>query len=113
MDGYLSNVTSLAVWVSLAATLILGTFFLVQAWTDRSRRYPFLLFAIVMAYLGGLDLARSFGRIEPLTYEWLRLWWAGGYAGCALWLLGQSGRLAIGTASALLLSGFLAFRFGD
>ena len=113
MDGYLSNVTGLAVWGSLAATLILGAFFFVQAFVDRPRRVPFALFTLVMMYLGALDLSRSLTGLNVLSYEWLRLWWGGAYAGCALWLVGESGRTAAGATIAIWLIGFTTFHFGN
>src|SRR4051812_36651488 len=113
MDSDLSKVAGLAVWGSLSATLILGAFFLVQTAVDRPRRAPFALFSLVMAYLGVLDLIQAHSGFDPLTYEWLRLWWGGAYAGCALWLLGNSRRTAFGVAATLLIAGFSAFRWGN
>jgi len=113
MDSDLSKVAGLAVWGSLAATLILGAFFLVQTAVDRPRRAPFAVFGLVMAYLGVLDLIQSASGFAPLTYEWLRLWWGGAYAGCALWLLGNSRRTAFGVAATLLIAGFSTFSWGN
>lgn len=106
MESILKNVSSFAVWGSLSATVILGTFFLVQAAVDRERRAKFTLFAFAMAYLASLDLSRSLFLASPLTYEWLRLFWGVSYAGCAIWLLGYSRRAALASVAALSLLGF-------
>jgi len=113
MDSELAKVSGLAVWGSLSATLILGVFFFVQMIVDRDRRGRFGLFAFVMMYLVALDLIRSFTGIDPLVYEWLRLWWGGAYAGCALWMLGNSNRTSLGVSALLWLLGFACFRWGN
>jgi len=113
MDSELAKVSSLAVWGSLAATLVLGIFFFVQTFVDRPRRGRFGLFAGVMMYLVALDLSRSFTGIDPLVYEWLRLFWGGAYAGCALGLLGYSFRSCLGVTGGLWLAGFACFRWGN
>src|SRR4029077_10592238 len=109
MDSELGNVSSLAVWGSLSATLVLCVYFFVQPAVDRSRRGRFGLFGAVMMYLVALDLARSFTDIAPLRYEWFRLWWGGAYAGCALWLLGTSARASLATSIVLWSAGFACF----
>lgn len=106
MDSDLDKVSGLAVWGSLSATLILGIFFFVQVFVDRTRRVRFGLFAAVMMYLVALDLVRSFAGIAPLRYEWLRLIWGGAYAGCSLWLLGTSGGRSLVVAAGLWAVGF-------
>lgn len=113
MDSELAKVSGLAVWGSLSATLFLGVFFLVQTFVDRPRRLQFATFALVMVYLGALDLIRSFGQVHPLTYEWLRLWWGGAYAGCALSLLGNSRRSSLGAAAALWIFGLSYYHWGN
>ncbi|HLY74069.1 MAG TPA: response regulator [Planctomycetota bacterium] len=113
MDSELAQVSGLAVWGSLSATLILGIFFFVQMFVDRTRRGRFGLFGLVMMYLVALDLIRSRTGIDPLAYEWLRLWWGGAYAGCALWLLGNSPRTSLGVTAFLWLVGQACFRWGN
>jgi signal transduction histidine kinase/ActR/RegA family two-component response regulator len=113
MDSELGKVTGLAVWGSLSATLFLGIFFLVQTFVDRERRRRFAIFAVVMMYLGALDLIRSFAQINPLTYEWLRLVWGGAYAACALRLLGSSRRASLSVAAVLWGFGLAYFHWGN
>jgi signal transduction histidine kinase/ActR/RegA family two-component response regulator len=113
MDPLLQNILALAVWGSLASTLILGSFSLVQAVVDPGRRKGFVLFGAVMGYLGVLDLLRSALKLEPLTYEWLRLGWSGLYAGAVLGLLGSGMMAALGTTLGILLLGFSVFRWGN
>jgi signal transduction histidine kinase/CheY-like chemotaxis protein len=113
MDSELSNVIGLAVWGSLGATLVLGVFFFVQMGFDRSRRGRFGLFGGVMMYLVALDLIRSFAGIDPLRYEWYRLWWGGAYAGCALWLIGSSASFSLIMSVLLWAVGFGCYYLGN
>lgn len=110
MDSQLQQgVLNFAVWGSLTATLVLGVFSLVQAFVDPQRRYRYLTFGLVMGYLVGLDFSRSALQLDPLVYEWLRIWWGGLYAGSVLLLLGSSYRLAGSVTVALLALGFGAY----
>lgn len=100
------SVLTFAVWGSLSATLVLGVFSIVQSFVDPPRRFRYLAFGLVMAYLAGLDFSRSALNLDPFRYEWLRLWWAGLYAGSVFVLLGSSYRLAASVTVGLLLLGF-------
>src|SRR5262245_9996376 len=106
MEPLLQSVLSFAVWGSLSATLVLGVFSVVQAFVDPPRRGRYLAFGVVMGYLAALDFNRSALNLDPFLYEWLRIWWAGLYAGSVLLLLGSSYRVAAAIAVALLALGF-------
>ena len=109
MQPHLQDVLNFAVWCSLSATLVLGVFSVVQAFVDPPRRARYLLFGLVMGYLAGLDISRSALHLDPMQYEWLRIWWAGLYAGSLLSLLGYSYRAAVSVSSALLLLGLVTY----
>lgn len=106
MNSVLQNISTLAIWGSFSATFILGLFFLVQAAVDRPRRIQFGMFAATMGYLAGLDLARTLLGLDPLVYEWNRLWWGVAYVGCSVWLVLDSWRLAAAASAGVALLGF-------
>jgi signal transduction histidine kinase/ActR/RegA family two-component response regulator len=95
------NLLPLAVWGSLAASVVLGCFLAVQALVDRPRALRYGLFALSFGYLVYLDFSFSFGFLPPEPYEIGRLVWCGAYAGAVLWLFGH--RPLVAAAPAVLL----------
>src|SRR5262249_22686773 len=106
MDESLRSVLGFGVWGSISAAVVLGAYLLVQAVSDPSRRRRFALFSLAMGYLVFLDFFHSISGWNPLTYEWLRLWWMVAYAGSVLLLLDVPARVALSSVLALLLLGF-------
>ncbi len=81
----LENVTSAAVWGSLAASFGLGIFFLVQASVDRSNRPRFLAFSAVNLLVAANDMLHPF--MSFYDYERFRIVLWSLYPGVLLWVL--------------------------
>jgi signal transduction histidine kinase/ActR/RegA family two-component response regulator len=111
MNSVLTQVSAVAIWGSLLATVVLGAFLGVQALLDPERRTRFAFLAAVCWYLAALDFLRSLGHVPPALYEQLRLLWAGTYAAGVLRLFGYPRRWAIGVAFFLPAVGTAVFRF--
>lgn len=97
------NISSMAVWGSLFAALMLGVFSVIQAFINHNygtrRRYLVLGVASISAAL--VDLAHPV--LSTTTYESLRIISWGAYGPSVIWLLGGPARLSA-TIGAILVS---------
>ncbi len=109
MDEILKNLSGLAPWGSLAASVVLGCFLAVQAVVDRPRRARYAAFAASFGFLAVLDFTFSSGHLPFPAWEKGRVLWCGAYAGTVLWLFGHSTALAGGVALALPAAGLGVF----
>jgi signal transduction histidine kinase/CheY-like chemotaxis protein len=109
MDEILQNLSGLAVWGSLAASVVLGCFLAVQAAVDRPRRLRYAAFAASFAFLASLDFSFSFKVLSFEAWEKGRLAWCGAYAAAVLWLFGHRPGLVAAVALGLPAAGLGVF----
>ncbi|MCO6429834.1 MAG: hybrid sensor histidine kinase/response regulator [Deltaproteobacteria bacterium] len=105
----LQNVTNAAVWGSLAAAFLLGSYFLVQSYVDRENRARYFTFAIVNLAVAVNDLCHPL--LSFYDYERIRIVLWSLYAGILLWVLRFSLLAAASSTLALFAAATLAWVF--
>ena len=110
MSSVLENASYAVIWISIATSLLLGAFMVVQAWMDPPRRLRYLAFAATWIFLAAADAFSQ--RLGRPRYELLRLAWCGGYTGSLLWLLGWRPRASLLAALAFPLLGLAVWMGG-
>lgn len=106
----MTGISSVAVWGSLGASVVLGGFMGLQAVMDPPRRARFALFSAVWWLLAILDFLQP--RLGGSNYEMLRVAWCGAYAGSLLWLFAWPLRWALAAALGLPAAGALSWVSG-
>jgi hypothetical protein len=110
-DQFLANLLSIAVWGSLSASILTGTFCIVQAFCDETRRMRYVPLGVLCLGIAFADY--SYPLMHHLTYEKVRiaLWTA--YATLMLALFGHPLRWIAATAIALPCIGAAVWNLVD